>query len=802
MSTPRTTTFADVLRRSRLAAALSQEALAERAGLSTDAIRALERGRRAAPRPDTLVRLADALRLDPAGRDAFVAAATVGRAPAAAPAPPAPALRPAPLPTPPTALIGREHEEAAVTHLLHRGGARLVTLTGPGGVGKTRLALAVAAALRDDYDDGAAFVDLSALRDPALVAATVAQALGLRESDARDARALLCAHLRASSLLLVLDNFEQVLDAAPLVGDLLDACPGLAVLVTSRAALRLRAEQRFAVSPLPTPDARQARLEEIAGCAAVRLFVARAQAVKPGFRLTAESAPAVAAICARLDGLPLALELAAARVALLPPAALLARLERRLPVLTGGARDLPDRQRTLRATIGWSYDLLSSPKQALFRALAVFAGGFDLAAAAEVRSEKLEGRNGSQGEDVSLLTPDFSLLDLLGELVDESLLRQSAGPDGEPRLTMLETVREYAWERLAANGEAEEARRRHAAHFLDLAERAAPELTGPEQADWLTRLEREHDNLRAALNWARERGEGEFGLRLAGALWRFWWQRGHLGEGRDWLETLLARGGDAAPALRAVALSGAGNLAWAQADLAWAAALHEASLALHRAAGDRWGVAKSLNNLGLVAVHAGRFEEAVQLYEESLALHRQAGTPRSLAGALVNLGEAVYKRGDNARAASLFEEGLALYRDLGDGRGVADTLHYLGIAACDRGDHGRAEELLTESVALFRAVGDQQGAASCLEYLAAVALALDRPREAARLCGAADALRVACGAPVPPSERARRDATVAAARRALGEDAFAAAWADGQALPLDEVIGGVGAAKPACEPLR
>jgi len=467
-----TATFATLLRRYRLAASLSQEALAERARLSTAAIAALERGRRTAPRPDTVALLADALGLAPhecaalvtaaAPRDSTVAAAAAASVPvpelkattsvpvepheAPASAPPPPPL--AALPSPPTALIGREREETSVMRLLRpNGGARLVTLTGPGGVGKTRLALAVAAELRDAYPDGVTFVDLSALRDPALVAATVARALGLREEGALGARDLLPAYLRDKRVLLVLDNLEQVVEAAPLVGELVAACPSLAVLATSRVALRVRAEQRFDVPPLAVPGRNHPRVDEVENYAAVRLFVVRARAILPDFDLDAGNATAVAEICRRLDGVPLAIELAAARTALLPPAQLLARLGRRLGVLTGGARDLPARQQTLRATIDWSYALLAEWERALFRRLSVFAGGCTLDAAEAVVTTSHEAADGADGDVFGGMTT----------LVDHSLLRAMAGgvtgsardddpASGEPRFRMLETVREFGLE--------------------------------------------------------------------------------------------------------------------------------------------------------------------------------------------------------------------------------------------------------------------------------------------------------------------------------------------------------------------
>jgi len=545
----RTATFGALLRQYRLQAGLSQETLAERARLSASAIAALERGRRNAPYPGTLTLLAEALDLAPAERAALVEASR--RAPVAGAPPLAPASAPAavpalviaPLPTPPTALIGRERAQAEVVHLLRPGAARLVTLTGPGGVGKSRLALAVADALRDAYPDGVAFVDVAPIRDPTLVPATIARALGLNAATGSTIQPL-AERLREERLLLVLDNVEQVVDAAPLLADLVAACPHLALLVTSRTALRVRAEQRFAAPPLTLPTTGQS-LEDVMSSMAVRLFVARARAVRPEFRLDADNAWAVAEICRRVDGLPLAIELAAARVGLLPPPALLQRLTHRLTALAVGARDLPDRQRTLRAAIDWSYDLLPEMERTLFRRLAVFVGGCAHDAVAEICTHGLT------------LDP----LDGVAALVEQSLLRQEDNA-GEPRVGMLETIREYAWERLVGEGEEDATRRAHALYYLALAEAAEPALHDPAAGAWLARLEREHDNLRAALDWAWERDELTLALRLTGALWWFWHIRGHLGEGRGWLERLLAAdaagSGSAPAAVRAKALVGAG----------------------------------------------------------------------------------------------------------------------------------------------------------------------------------------------------------------------------------------------------
>jgi predicted ATPase/DNA-binding CsgD family transcriptional regulator len=713
-----------------------------------------------------------------------------------------------------TPLVGREQEAAEVRALVLRPTARLITLTGPGGVGKTRLAIQVATDLDTGFDE-VAFVEFAPVHDHDGVAARIAQALGVPESAGEPPVDALAAALRPRNLLLVLDNFEHVVSAGPVLVDLLVACPGVTVLVTSRAVLRVSGEHVLSVPPLTLPDpAQPLPATAIAEYEAVRLFVERSRAMSPAFALTEENAGTVVEICRRLDGLPLAIELAAARVTVLRPRALLTRLSRRLPLLIDGAHDVPERLRTMRAGIAWSYDLLSSSEQALFRRLAVFAGGFGLAAAEFVRPE---------GQP--------SALDTVAALVDQSLLQRTLPDADEPRFAMLETIREFAVEQLVATGDEAAARRLHAAYFRQLAADAAPGLRGPDQQEWRDRLEADLDNLRAALDWATgdsaEDEDAEQGLRLAGALWYFWFQRGLPGEGRRWLTRALARV-PAGGADRAQALLGAGTLAWRQGDFAAARTDLDESVALWRESADRRGLAEALHvlghvefdqrdyatarvlfeeglaayrlagdtlgglplvaDLGLVAYHRGDYAAAGAVFEESLALFRRHGLKDRVAGMLNLSGDLARLAGDDDRAAALYDESLALWRELRGTPGIASALHKLGQVRRSLGDRPRARAYFLESLALQQELGNTQGVGECLAGLAGTVADAGHPERAARILAASVALLETIGVPLAPADQAVVERDMAAVRQQLGAPAWDAAWAAGRALSPAQAV--------------
>jgi predicted ATPase/class 3 adenylate cyclase len=635
------------------------------------------------------------------------------------------------VPRPSTPLIGREdaiqHARAVFGLPSAPGGtsreepatlkpsSRLVTLTGPGGTGKTRLALHLAQELGIELPDGAVFVPLATVSDAALMPSAIASALDVAESG-ESPRQVVFTQLRDRHLLLVVDNFEQIMDGAGFVSELLAHCPRLLILATSRERLNVRGEVELALPPLGLPSPRMSAVvsglhlpptvDEVRQSPAVQLFVARAQAIKPGFAITEENAQTIGEICRRLDGLPLAIELAAARVRLLTPQALLERLDRRLDVLSRGARDLPSRQQTMRDTIAWSYHLLDEDEQQLFARLAIFVGGATLPAVASVITE------GQEESDVDVA--------LLESLADKSLLR-IGDDDAEPRIGMFETIRDYARERLAERGELPTIARRHADYFLNLAEQSESLLAGREQSAWLAHLERDQANLRAAIAWLREQGETERALRLCAALWRFWWLRGDIDESRRLLEALLAEIGPEDSLVRAKALNGAGVLAESQDDWTMAARLHEESLAISQRLGDLLGVAWSLDNLGVVEINRGNLDRASELLEEALAVAEQAGNAASIATTLIDLERIANDQRDLDRSISLLTRSLELFRGIGDESYTARALNNLGTVYLEHGDFARAQELLTESLLLHRAVGDRQGIASALNNLADVA---------------------------------------------------------------------------------
>ena len=813
------TGFGEMLRRHRVAAGLTQEELAERAAMSAHGVRSLERGYRTTPRRDTVTLLAGALGLTDEEGVRLLAVARRQSSPPTA----STRSHPVKLPLQPTPLIGRRTQVDAIGELLLRPHVRLMTLIGTGGTGKTRLALGVAEAMTEHFPDGVCFVELAPIDDPDLVISAITRALEIVESGGRPQMDGLLAYTRDKRLLLLLDNFEHVLEAAPLVSELLAASPGLKVLGTSRIPLRLPGEYEYPVPPLSLPGpAYLPKPESLSEYASVTLFLERARAIRPDFGVDDSNAAAVVELCQRLEGMPLAIELAAAKVRAMGVEQIAARLDDSLRLLVGGSRTAPPRQRSLEGALDWSHDLLESREARLFRRLSVFAGGWELEAAEAVCS-------GGEvyPEDVA---------ELLGRLVEQSLvvaedLRGGSGPvAGGMRYRMLEPVRQYAARRLRESPEPEDARRTHARYYLRLAEDASLSFRGPGQRQWLDRVEREHDNLRLAASGLGD--DVESGLRLAAALWWFWYSRGYFSEGRRQIESMMARatsmGEVVSERVRAEAMLGIGAMAARQGDHAQAQTWLEESLRLWRDCGDdrglayallfsgfarlepgdgqgalvrlsegvgllrelgdSWGLAYGLNPMGRARVMVGDHPEARSCFEESLLLFRKMGDKWGLTMTLTNLGDLLCRQGEFAAARRGLEEALSMRAEVGDRWHVAMVLTLLGDVARFQGDCREASAFYSEGLGLLRELGSTWYLAQCFKGLAGANAAEGQPETATQLLAAAEATLAATGHVLPYSDRADQDRIVADVRSVLGEVSFAAAWAEGQALSLQEAI--------------
>ncbi|MDQ2934199.1 MAG: helix-turn-helix domain-containing protein [Chloroflexota bacterium] len=779
--------FGDLLRRSRTESGLTQEALAERAAISARTVSDIERGLRSAVYRDTAKRLADALALEGPHREVFERAARRGAARAPGKPTEISAVRSG-LPLPLTKLLGRVDDLRAIVAALGSREIRVLTIVGPGGIGKTRLAIEAANQAWADFADGAFFVSLAVTRDPGLVPSLIARELRLTAVRKPMPEALR-DYLREREVLLVLDTFEHLLTAAAFVAELAVACPRLTFLVTSRAPLRVRGEHEVQLAPLAVPD-RSERVPDLDAYPATALFLERAHAVKPDLVLGEKQRAAIAQICRRLDGLPLALELAAVRLRHLPLATLQEQLDHRLNVLVGGPRDLPARHQAMRETIGWSYDLLQPAEQQRFRQLSVFAGGWTLTAAESIAAD---------GGDGGLL-PDLSVL------IDNNLVTVDEKADDEPRWGMLDVIREFAGEQAKANGEATELARRHAIVFAELAEAAEPELGRSKQESWYRRLQAEQDNLRAAIAWSLEDEEPTLAQRIAGALWLFWRRHGDYTEARLWLDRALAADEGSAPAsasgpssgdrsvpagdspFRRKVLWGDAWISYYQGDYAHAGRLGDELLQLAESDDDQVGIRNGLTVRGIVAMAEQRFSDALAPLEEAVRICREVCSPWLLATSLLVLGQATLHGLDLTRSRRLLEEALRGYRDLGDKLFVARTTGYLGYVALLRGDLPAAGRLFRASLRRFQERGERFGIAEELQAISVLSAAQGRDGRAGELAGAAHAVWASMSAQPMASDRAIGSRYLDPARRRIGASIWRSAWQRGQAMDLGQAV--------------